>query len=535
MKPYLFDFFVLIIYFTTILWIGLAASKNQTSLRDYALGDRKMPWWAVLASILAAEISAATFLGAPGEGYALRNFTYAQLALGTILARILVSWIFIQPYYKYKVVSIYEFLEIRFGTKSRQAASAVFLITRALASGTRLYIAAIVLVLGYEMMTGLHPSDSQELVISLAALVILVALTAVYTAIGGIKAVVWTDVIQSVVMFSGLGFVIWHLIGTIPGGWPGFHAKLQQPGDLSFWSLGPIETGSFFTQLKGVLESEYTIWTAFFAATFVTMATHGTDQDMVQRMLTAKNPARSRLALVASGLADIPIVMAFLSIGILLWVHYQYASNPNLPQRNAYIFAYYILHELPVGFRGLLVAGIFATAMGSLSTALNALATSWVRDWYEPCIAPRLQTPNSLRAARWATVAFSGILVLIGGATSWVVIANPSSRILPIVLGIFGYTYGSLLGIFLLGALTRTRGSDRGNLVAMATGFIAVAILAGLPSDLLRLVGLPALPRPEWLPLIAFPWRITFGTLTTLGVGLLFHSKSRSLHPISDV
>ena len=535
MKPYLFDFFVLIIYFTTILWIGLASSKNQTSLRDYALGDRKMPWWAVLASILAAEISAATFLGAPGEGYALRNFTYAQLALGTILARILVSWIFIQPYYKYKVVSIYEFLEIRFGTKSRQAASAVFLITRALASGTRLYIAAIVLVLGYEMMTGLHPSDSQELGISLAALVVLVALTAVYTAIGGIKAVVWTDVIQSVVMFSGLGFVIWHLIGTIPGGLPGFHAKLQQPGDLSFWSLGPIETGSFFTQLKGVLESEYTIWTAFFAATFVTMATHGTDQDMVQRMLTAKNPARSRLALVASGLADIPIVMAFLSIGILLWVHYQYASNPNLPQRNAYIFAYYILHELPVGFRGLLVAGIFATAMGSLSTALNALATSWVRDWYEPWIAPRLQTPNSLRAARWATVAFSGILVLIGGATSWVVIANPSSRILPIVLGIFGYTYGSLLGIFLLGALTRTRGSDRGNLVAMATGFIAVAILAGLPSDLLRLAGLPALPRPDWLPLIAFPWRITFGTLTTLGVGLLFRPKSRSSHAIPDV
>jgi Na+/proline symporter len=256
---------------------------------------------------------------------------------------------------------------------------------------------------------------------------------------------------------------------------------------------------------------------------------------MVQRMLTAKNPARSRLALVTSGLADIPIVIAFLSIGILLWVHYQYAPNPKLPQRNAYVFAYYILHELPVGFRGLLVAGIFATAMGSLSTALNALATSWVRDWYEPWIAPRLRTPNSLRSARWATVAFSGILVLIGGATSWVVIANPSSRILPIVLGIFGYTYGSLLGIFLLGALTQTRGSDRGNLVAMASGFIAVAILAGLPSDLLKLAGLPPLPRPDWLPLIAFPWRITFGTLTTLCIGLLFHSKSRSTHAIPDV
>jgi Na+/proline symporter len=249
---------------------------------------------------------------------------------------------------------------------------------------------------------------------------------------------------------------------------------------------------------------------------------------MVQRMLTAKNPARSRLALVLSGLADIPIVMAFLTIGILLWVHYQYFPNPHLPERNAHIFAFYILQELPAGVRGLLIAGIFATTMGSLSTALNALATSWVRDWYEPFLAPHLQAPNSLKAARWATVSFSLILVLIGGATAWVVISNPSSRILPIVLGIFGYTYGSLLGIFLLGALTKTRGSDRGNLIAMGCGFLAVAILSGLPSDLLKLAGQPPLPRPEWLPLIAFPWRITFGTLVTFFVALLFRSTKRS-------
>ncbi|MCX6935425.1 MAG: sodium:proline symporter, partial [Verrucomicrobia bacterium] len=330
-----------------------------------------------------------------------------------------------------------------------------------------------------------------------------------------------------VVMFCGLGFVLWHLAGSIPHGWNGFHAKLQQPDDLSFWSLGPIVPGNILASIHGVLESEYTIWTAFFAATFVTMATHGTDQDMVQRMLTAKNPARSRLALVASGLADIPIVMAFLTIGILLWVHYQYTPDPHLPTRNAHVFAYYILHELPPGLRGLLIAGIFATAMGSLSTALNALATSWVRDWYEPFIAPRLSRPDSLRAARWSTVLFSLILVIIGGATAWVVISNPTSRILPIVLGIFGYTYGSLLGIFLLGALTKTRGSDRGNLLAMVAGFIAVAILSGLPSDLLRLVGLPPLPRPDWLPLIAFPWRITFGTLVTFIVGFFFSPKSR--------
>lgn len=522
------DLTILVAYFAAMIGIGLAASRQQTSLQDYALGGRQMPWWAVLASILAAEISAATFLGAPGEGYALRNFTYAQLALGTILARLLVSWIFIQPYYQYGVVSIYEFLAKRFGPQSRQAASAVFLVTRALASGTRLYVAAIVLVLGYEMYTGTHPTPGVELGIYFLALVVLVGLTAIYTAMGGIKAVVWTDVIQACVMFSGLGFVIWHLFQSIPGGWPAIHAMLRQPGDLTFWDLGPFYPGDLGATLKAVFETEYTVWTAFFAATFVTMATHGTDQDMVQRMLTAKNPAKSRLALVASGLADLPIVFAFLAIGILLWVHYQKSPDPHLPERNAHVFAYYILSQLPPGLRGLLMAGIFATAMGSLSTALNALATSWVRDWYEPFFASRARRPNSLRAARWSTVVFAGILVLIGAATAWVVISNPGSRILPIVLGIFGYTYGSLLGIFLLGALTKTRGSDRGNLIAMVAGFLAVAVLSGLPSDLLKLVGLPPLPRPDWLPLIAFPWRITFGTLVTFLVGYFIPSKTEN-------
>ena len=525
MSSYLLDSFVLLTYFTAIIGIGLFASRHQTNLADYALGGRNMPWWAVLASILAAEISAATFLGAPGEGYALRNFTYAQLALGTILARILVSWIFIKPYYAYQVVSIYEFLEKRFGSRSRQAASAVFLITRALASGTRLYVAAIVLVLGWEMISGTKPTPQTELGIYATALLVLVFLTAIYTVAGGIKAVVWTDVIQAIVMFSGLGFVLWHLFESLPNGFATIHQELNQPSDLTFWNLGPIVSGDLGATLKGILESEYTIWTAFLAATFVTMATHGTDQDMVQRMLTAKNPARSRLALVGSGLADIPIVLAFLGIGILLYLHYQQHPDPDLPTRNAHVFAYYILHELPAGFRGLLIAGIFATAMGSLSTALNALATSWVRDWYEPFFAPRFRRPDSLRAARWATVIFSLLLVVIGAMTAWVVIHNPTSRILPIVLGIFGYTYGSLLGIFLLGALTKTRGNDTGNLLAMAVGFIAVAILSGLPSDLLKLLGLKPLPRPDWLPLIAFPWRITFGTLVTFSTACLFSPK----------
>jgi len=210
------------------------------------------------------------------------------------------------------------------------------------------------------------------------------------------------------------------------------------------------------------------------------MATHGTDQDMVQRMLTAKNAGKSRLALILSGLADLPIVLCFLTIGILLWAFYQKQEMPHP-------FAYYILHEMPPGVRGLMIAGVFATAMGSLSTALNALATSFTQDWYLSYIRPEATPRHVVAAARKTTVVFSAILVVIGSATAYAAIVL-HSRVIPIVLGIFGYTYGSLLGVFLVGMLTKTRGSERGNLVAMACGFIAVTFLSGLHNDLWNLL-----------------------------------------------
>ena len=509
------------LYFVIVVSIGLYKGRNEKSMDGFALGDRQIPWWAVLASILAAEVSAATFLGAPGEGYALKNFTYAQLAIGTILARVLVSYVFIKPYYDYRVVSIYEFLTVRFGVATKNGASAVFLITRALASGTRLYVAAVVLVLAFEMVTGTKPAPAQELLIYVIALTALTAITAVYTTLGGIKAVVWTDVIQASIMFGGLGFAIWSLLHQIPGGWGGVHRLLTAPKDFTFWDTGIVHGESAWKNVKGILESEYTLWTAFLASTFVTMATHGTDQDMVQRMLTAKDHVRSRLALVLSGLADLPIVFGFLLIGILLWAFYQTHADPNLPAKNAYVFAYYILHELPSGIKGLLVAGIFATAMGSLSTALNALATSFTKDWYVPYMNPGADERSLIRSTRWSTVVFSIVLIIIGSLTAWAVIIL-KSRIIPIVLGIFGYTYGSLLGVFLVGMLTRRRGSERGNIIAMIAGFIVVAILSGLPNQVLTLAGLPNYPQPEWLPVIEFPWRIMFGTIVTFLVAVSF-------------
>jgi len=520
-----FDLLVVVLYFAAILTIGLRKGSGESSLEGYALGNRSIPWWAILASILASEISAATFLGAPGEGYALRNFTYLQLAIGTILARFLVGTFFVPAYYKHGVVSIYEFLEQRFGPRSRTAASLTFLVTRALASGTRLYVAAILVVLSIEIFIGRIPTPSEELAIYALSVVTIVALTALYTAAGGIKAVIWTDFIQAGILVASLGGTLWVLLSKMPEGWHGARALLTGADDLRLLASGfSTRPGAgLWENIVAVLGNEYTIFAAVIGSTFITLATHGTDQDAVQRMLTAKDHRESRRAVILSGLIDAPIVLAFLTIGILLWAFYQYHPDPSLPQKNAHVFAYFILTQLPPGLRGLLVAGLLATAMGSLSTALNALATSFCRDfWFR--IKPGTEK-HQLRVARLATVGFALALTVIGAATAYAVVRFPGTRILPIVLGIFGYTYGSLLGVFLLGLFTKTRGNDCGNLWAMLAGFVAVAVLSGLPEDVITLCGGTPPARPSWLPLIAFPWRVFFGTVATVGVGMCFRTK----------
>lgn len=518
----LIDSLVILAYFVVVISIGLYKGRGDKSMEGFAIGDRNIPWWAVLASILAAEISAATFLGTPSEGYSTRNFLYLQLAIGTVLARVIIAWLFIKPYYDYRVVSIYEFLLVRFGTRTKNAASAVFLVTRALASGTRLYVAAVVLVLGYEMLSGAKLSLVAQVWIYVGALTFLTAATALYTALGGIKAVVWTDVIQASVMFGSLGFAIWSLLHAIPGGWQGVLNAMSVPGAWEVFDTGIKADLSFWENVKGILSAEYTIWAALIGSTFLTMATHGTDQDMVQRMLTAKDHKRSRLALVLSGLADLPIVFCFLFVGILLWAFYQEPKKPD-------VFATYILYQMPAGVRGVLIAGLFATAMGSLSTALNALATSFTEDWYRPYIRPGATAQQVVRAARLSTIVFSIILIVIGSLTAYAVIVL-ESRVIPIVLGIFGYTYGSLLGIFLVGMLTRTRGSEIGNVVAMICGFVVVAWLTRLDFDLGLLLNPPPpdakIDRP-WH--IEFTWRIFFGTVVTFCVAMCFRTPQSQI------
>src|SRR5712672_2302986 len=252
------DTAVLLLYFVVIIWIGLYMGRKEDNLKDFALGGRAIPWWAVLASIIAAETSAATYFGAPGEGFTFRNYTYLQLALGTILARILVSYIFIKPYYDYKVYSIYEYLTARFGGATKNAASAVFMITRLLASGARLYVAAIALALAYEMISGTRPNQTQTLWIYIGATIAIVILTAIYTTFGGIKAVIWTDLIQASIMIGSALIALGLLYSAIPGGW---HSIVEHRGpfhlsDFITTGLDPAKHG--WDKWKRMFAIEYT-------------------------------------------------------------------------------------------------------------------------------------------------------------------------------------------------------------------------------------------------------------------------------------
>jgi solute:Na+ symporter, SSS family len=523
------DLLVLGVYFALVFGIGLSQRKKSGSLEGFALASREISWWAVLASILAAEISAGTFFGTPGEGYELRNYTYVQLIIGYLLARIIVSAFFIPAFYRHNVVSIYEFLETRFGPQTRRMASGVFLVTRTLASGSRLWVPTILFILIWQLTQKPGSSNAQEeLWLTAAVLILITIATTIYTAVGGIRAVIWTDVLQMIVLFSALGFSLVHLLGNIPGGWAGAKTHLTGPNDLRIFDWGIKEGAGFWGNIKGVLEQEYTVWAAFLGSTFVTLATHGTDQDMVQRMLTAKNQRQSAMATILSGLADIPIVMCVLTIGILLSVYYQLNTDPRLPPGANKAFPFFVLTQMPAGLRGLVIAGVLATTMGSLSTALNSLATSYVRDFHFRWFGEPANDAGKVRALRFGTVIFAALLVAVALATAWVVATHPKLRILPIILGIFGYTYGSLLGVFLVGLFTK-RGSCAGNALAMVAGFVVVSVLSGLHSDVFALITGERLPQPPWLPVIEFPWRIFFGTAVTFLIAVCFRTPPARL------
>ena len=528
----LIDVLVLVIYFGGIVGIGLYAGRGNRDLSEFALGGRSIPWWAVLASIIAAETSAATFLGTPAEGFKTRGYVYGQLVIGTILARIVIAFTFLKPYYRYRVQSIYEFLTVRFGEATKNAASAIFLFTRVLGIGVRLYLGGVINVVIWRYF---FPATPITLSVYFFGIVFVTVITTFYTMVGGIKAVVWTDLIQALLMIGSVLVAIGLLLGKV-GGVNQVRDALGGWENIAWVQTGWDATKPFGQAFKHMLEEPYTLFAAFIGSTFLTMATHGTDQDMVQRMLTAPDYRKSRFSLILSGLADIPVVLCFLSVGILLWIYYVKVAGgvpsiggKEIPDNE--MFAHYIVNEMPTGMRGLIVAGVFATMMGSTSAALNALATSFTKDFYLPYFNRNASDRQAVAAARGATAIFGLLMIGVATVAAYSVLLNPHLTIIPIAIGILGYTYGALLGVFLIGMLTSTRGADRTNVVAMILGMAAVLILCKV--QIPGLVDFGTI-MPQWWPKISWPWFVFVGCLVTSFTGLLFRTPEAQVQKAEE-
>ncbi len=532
----LIDGLIIVLYFVSITAVGLCMGRRQRSLEDYALGGRHMPWWAVMASIIAAETSAATFMGAPAEGFVTRGITYVQLTMGVILGRILVGHIFLKPYYTYRVYTVYDFLAVRFGNRSKNYVSALFLIMRLLASGVRLYVPSLVMVLAWRLLVGgesVRYGQLDSWVPYAWAILLLTTITCAYTMLGGIRAVIWTDLIQATLMFSSALVAVLTILCHIGQGslLAGLRALIQQVPEMArpegyfLTGLERARPGSGgWELLRLILEHKYTLPAALIATTAANLAAFGTDQDMVQRMLTAPDYRKSRRSLLAAALMDVPIAAVFTFIGVLLIAFYD--QHPELrPAKANDVFGAYILSAMPVVVRGFVLAGVFATAMGSLSAALNALATSLTNDWYLPYLAGNRGPTRQVAAARVFTGLFAVLMMLVAVAFAWVNVRNPGLTIIPVALGIAGYILGPMLGVFLVGMLTTTRGSDRGNVLAVTAGLIAIFTLSGRLFDLIDYFR-PDRPSsfPTWLPKIEFTWYALVGAVVTMAVGLVFRT-----------
>ncbi|MCX7019648.1 MAG: sodium/solute symporter [bacterium] len=561
MSPaYLFiDGSIIVVYFVGILWLGLYMGRREDSLHDFALGGRRMPWWAVMASIIAAETSAATFLGVPGEGYKARSIIYAQLVIGIIIGRVLVAVVFLKPYYRYKVYTVYDYLSVRFGEKSKNYASALFLVMRTLASGSRVFVPSLIMVLAWNLLTkGTRiefTTRNASLAPYIAAIAILTIITCLYTAAGGIKAVIWTDLIQATLMFGSalvaIATILYHIGGDSMNLMKGLRAlgesvpemkRLEgyfmfgwEPDRAAEWMrTRGITAMTAWEYARLIIASPYTLVSAFITTTIGNVGAFGTDQDMVQRLLTAETYKKSRRSMIMSSFMDIPIASAFAFIGVLLIVYFE--QNPAFLPTTANgkpdtdnVFASYILNVMPVGIRGLVLAGVFATAMGSLSAALNALATSATNDWYIPYFARDASERRHVLAARFFTALFTVLMILIAVGSTYVKIKNPDFRIIPFVIGIAGLFLGPMLGMFLLGMFTKRRGSDFGNMIAVTIGLAAMPFISGQHIDftnmVMQAVGSPTRYQlPSWQPQIAWTWYAMVGGLLVMFIGLLFRT-----------
>ena len=460
------DMAVLVAYMLgTTLW-GAWLGRGQKGGTDYFLGSRSLPWGAVMLSVVATETSTLTFLSVPGVSYG-GSLVFLQLTLGYLAGRTVVALLLLPAYFRGELTTAYELLQNRFGTGARRFTSAVFMVTRLLADSVRLFATAIPLAL----ITGWpYP----------VSIAVIGVLTVIYTYFGGIKAVVWVDSLQMTLYLGGAVAALVALQGLVPGGWVGILSSAAEAGKLHTLDFSLA------------LDTPYTFWAGLLGGGFLSMASHGTDQLIVQRLFTCRDLRSSQKALVGSGVAVIFQFVLFLVVGLGLWAFYQGRAF----ERSDEIFALFILQQLPPGITGLLIAGVFAAAMSSLSSSINSLASASAYDFWAPLAGAEGDEARILRAGKVFTLLWAGLLIT--GAILFIPLSRGTTAV-EVALGVASLVYGGLLGAFALGAFSKRPGQSAA-ILGMVAGIGVVTVFRGS---------------------MAYPWYALVGTVVTFVVGLV--------------
>jgi solute:Na+ symporter, SSS family len=460
------DLAIIALYLVGITLFGLRFRKRQRSLRDYFLAGRDIPWWAIALSIVAAETSTLTIISIPGLAYDT-NLTFLQLAMGYLVGRIVISVVLLPHYFRGDLYTAYELIERRFGRGLRSLTAGLFLLTRAAAEGVRVY--AVSIVVSIALGTG-----------EVASIAIITVLTLIYTFEGGLAAVIWTDVVQTAIYVGGTLVGLWTILHLVPGGWSAIHAAAASAGKLQVFDFTPS------------LWIPYTFWAGVIGGAFLTTASHGTDQLIVQRLLAARSQKQSVTALLSSGIAILFQFALFLMVGVMLWAYYRVPSASFVG--SDHIYATFIVNCIPHGISGLLIAAILGAAMSNLSAALNALSSSSIMDFYVR-FRPHANERTKMRLSRASTFVWALLLFALA-----VLSLHKVGRVIEVGMQIASVAYGALLGVFLLGVLTR-KANQRGAMVGMMFGFSTELYL--------------------WSTRVPWTWWVMIGTIVTFTVGYM--------------
>ncbi len=452
------DYIVLLVYLAGITVFGMRFKKTHKSVKDYFVGARNTHWIVICLSIVATETSTLTLIGVPALAYGHfarpeqgGTLTYLQVLIGYVLGRFIIARLFLPSYFRGELLTAYALLERRFGSATRHVAASLFLVMRALAEGVRVFAASLVL------SAVLASSFSGIPHLWLWSIGLVGVLTLIYTFEGGIAAVIWTDLIQFVIYIGGSLLAAYELVQLTPGGWSGIVSTAAAAGKLQVFSFSTDPTLPF------------TFWAGVIGGTFLTNASHGTDQLLVQRLLTCKDLRDSQKAIVTSGFIVLFQFVLFLGIGIMLFAYYQSVPPPAITT-NDEIFPRFIVTTLPHGVSGLVIAAIFAAAMSNLSGSLNSLASTTVIDFYQPLAGGRVPEARLLALSRWCTAAWGIVLIVIA------VVARGWGSVFTAGLTVASIVYGPMLGAFVLGVVT-TRATATGVITGMSVSAASMIVI----------------------------------------------------------